>query len=76
MKNFVTNVDMKFPAKNIIFENMEKFSLNNIDKLLYKIAEFKRSLIKIVTNIIAGSSNTNSNSSDKTGDNLPTNPAI
>lgn len=36
---------MKLFIKNGIFKNIEKFSLNNINKLLYEIAGFIRSLI-------------------------------
>lgn len=76
MKNLVTNTDMKLLAKNVTSENIEKFFLNNINKLLYKVARFMRSLIRTAINIVAGSSDVDFAPSDKIGDNPPTNPAV
>lgn len=60
MKNLVTNINIKLLTKNIIPKNIKKFFLNNIDKLLNKIAGSMRFLIKITANIITSSFNTNS----------------
>lgn len=64
---------MKFLAKNITFKNIEKFFLNNIKKLSYKIAKFAKSSIRIVANIIANSSNANFIPSEQIGNNPPIN---
>lgn len=57
IKNLGINVDIKFLVKNVIPKNIKKFVLNNIDKLLYKIAKFIKFLIKTIANIVASSSN-------------------
>lgn len=64
MKNLMINVNIKLLAKKFISENIEKFFLNNIYKLLYKVARFITSLIKTATNIVADSFNANFASSD------------
>lgn len=54
------NTNIKLLAKNIFFEkNIEKFFLNKIDKLLYQITGFIKSLIKIKANIYVFNFNVN-----------------
>lgn len=63
-------MDIKLLEKNVISKSIEKFFLKNINKLLYKIAEFTKSLITIDTNIIADSLNINFAFLNQTSDNL------
>lgn len=53
------NPNIKLLAKNVTLKNIEKYFLNNINKLLYKIARFAKFLIRIATNIVANGFNTN-----------------
>lgn len=76
MKNLVTNTDIKLLVENVPLQNIQKFSLNNIAKLLYEIARFTRSLKKTAINIVADSSNANFALSNKINNNLSTDPVV
>ena len=76
IKILMNNIDIKLLAKNFIFENIKKCPLNNIAKLLYKIIEFIRFLLKTTNNIIVNSSNANLLYLNKIYDNLLINPAV
>lgn len=76
IKSLVNNINIKLPAKKVSSKTLEWFSLNNIKKLLYKVAKFTKFLIKTAIKIVADTFGINFMPSDLTDNNQSINVVV